>query len=97
LLCVCPVVRRPAAGGLASAALFAVIVLLAAAAFGRHYRSAGRAAAAGGIGLAAFDATMLIAITFADPAVIWPIIVGMTASLARVTFTTRTPRCVLTG
>jgi len=29
--------------------------------------------------------------------VIWPIIVGMTASLTRITFTTRTLRSVLTG
>jgi hypothetical protein len=77
--------------------LITAIGLLAAAAFGRHYRSAARAAAAGCIGLAALDATMLIAITLADPAVIWPIIVGMTASLARITFTTRTLRFVLTG
>jgi len=78
-------------------ALITVVVLLAAAAFGRHYRWAGRTAAAGCIGLAALDATMLIAITLADPTVIWPIIVGMTASLTRITFTTRTLRSVLTG
>ena len=79
------------------AALITVIVLLGAAAFGRHYRPAGRAAAAGCIGLAVLDATMLIGITLADPAAMWPIIVGMTASLARITFTTRSLRSVLAG
>ncbi|MGN6171647.1 MAG: hypothetical protein ACTHPS_01590 [Streptosporangiaceae bacterium] len=79
------------------AALITVIALLGAAAFGRHYRSAGRAAAAGCIGLTVLDATMLITITLADPVVMWPVIVGITASLARITFTTRTLRSVLAG
>jgi hypothetical protein len=79
------------------AALITAIVLLAAAAFGRHYRSAGRAAAAGCIGQAVLDATMLIAITVADPVVMWPVIVGITASLARITFTIRALRSVLAG
>ena len=78
-------------------ALITAIGLLAAAAFGKHYRPAGRAAAAGCIGMAALDATMLIATTLAAPAVIWPIMVAATASLARITFTTRTLHSVLTG
>jgi hypothetical protein len=76
-------------------ALITAISLLAAAAFGRHYRPAGRAAAAGCIGITALDATMLIAITFAGPAVIWPIIVAAAASAARITFTARALRTVL--
>jgi hypothetical protein len=88
-----PVGARVVAG----AALITVIALLGAAAFGRHYRSAGRAAAAGCIGLTVLDATMLITITLADPVVMWPVIVGITASLARITFTTRTLRSVLVG
>lgn len=81
----------------AGAVLITVIALLAAAAFGQHYRSAGRAAAAGCIGITALDATMLIAFTLAAPAVIWPIVVAMTASLARITFSARTLRTVLAG
>lgn len=88
-----PVSARVVAG----AALITVIGLLGAAAFGRRYRPAGRVAAAGCIGLAVLDATMLIGITFADPVVMWPVIVGMTASLARITFTTRSLRSVLVG
>ena len=81
---------------LLGAALIIAIGLLAAAAFGKHYRSAGRAAA-GCIGMTALDTTLLIAATLAAPAVIWPIMVAVTASLARITFTTRTLHSVLTG
>jgi hypothetical protein len=78
-------------------ALITIICLLAAAAFGRHYRSAGRAAAAGCAGLTALDATMLIAITFAVPTVIWPVIVAAAASAVRISFATRSLRSVLTS
>jgi hypothetical protein len=81
---------------LAGTALIAVIGLLAAAAFGTHYRSAGRAATAGCIGMTALDTTMLIAAALAAPAVIWPIIMAVTASLARISFTARTLHSVLT-
>ena len=76
-------------------ALITVIGLLAAAAFGSRYRSAVRAAAAGCAGLTALDVTMLIAITLAVPAVIWPVVVAAVASAARITFATRTLRSVL--
>jgi hypothetical protein len=76
-------------------ALITAIGLLAAAAFGRRYRSAGRAAAAGCIGITALDVTMVITVTLAAPAVIWPIIVAAAASAARITFTARTLRSVL--
>jgi hypothetical protein len=76
-------------------ALITIIGLLAAAAFGSRYRSAGRAAAAGCAGIAALDATMLIAITLAVPAVIWPVIVAAMASAVRITFATRSLRWVL--
>ena len=82
---------------LLAVALIIAIGLLAAAAFGKHYRSAGRSAAAGCIGMTALDTTMLIAATLAAPAVIWTIMVAVTASLARITFTTRTLHRVLTG
>lgn len=78
-------------------ALITAIGLLAAAAFGSHYRSVGRAAAMGCLGIIALDAAMLIAITLAVPAVIWPVIVAMAASTARLTFTTRTLPSVLAG
>jgi hypothetical protein len=77
--------------------LITIIGLLAAAAFGSRYRSAGRAAAAGCAGIAALDATMLIAITLAVPAVIWPVIVAAVASAVRITFATRSLRWVLAG
>jgi len=78
-------------------ALLTVIGLLAAAAFGAHYRRVGRAAAAGCMGIFALDATMLIAITFAVPAVIWPVVMAAVASVARTTFTARILRSVLAG
>jgi hypothetical protein len=78
-------------------ALITIIGLLAAAAFGRRYRSAGRAAAAGCAGIAALDATLLIAITLTVPAVIWPVIVAAVASAVRITFATRGLRWVLAG
>jgi hypothetical protein len=52
---------------------------------------------AGCIGIAALDAAMLIAVTVATPVVIWPVIVAMVASAARIIFTTRTLRLVLDG
>lgn len=77
------------------AALITVIGLLAAAAFGRHYRSATRAAAAGCAGIAMLDAAVAIAVIFTAPPVIWPVLVAATASAARITFATRSLRSVL--
>jgi hypothetical protein len=73
-------------------ALITVIGLLAAAAFGAHYRSAGRAATAGCIGMTALDTALLVAVPLAVPAVIWPVIVAMAASAARITFATHSLR-----
>jgi hypothetical protein len=70
-------------------ALITAIALLATAAFSRHYRAAGRAAAAGCISMAIIDAALLSAITFAALPMIWPVIVAMAASAARITFTAR--------
>jgi hypothetical protein len=78
-------------------ALITVIGLLAAAAFGRRYRPAVRAAAAGCVGIAVLDATVAIAVTLAVPAVIWPVIVAAAASAVRISFATRSLRLVLTG
>lgn len=82
---------------LLGAALITVIGLLAAAAFGRHYRSAVRAAAAGCAGVIVLDATLAVAVTLAVPAVIWPVIVAAAASAVRISFATRSLRSVLTG
>jgi hypothetical protein len=76
-------------------ALITAIGLLAAAAFGSRYRSVGRAGAAGCLGITALDATMLAVIMLAAPAVIWPVIVAVSASVARLTFATCNLRPVL--
>jgi hypothetical protein len=77
--------------------LITVIGLLAIAALGSHYRSVGRAGTAGCIGIAALDATMLIAVPLTAPAVAWPLVLAVTASVVRITCTARTLRPVLTG
>ncbi len=78
-------------------ALITVIGLLAAAALGSQYRSVSRAGAAGCVGMTALDATLLITVMFAIPAVAWPTILAVAASAARLTFTARTLRPVLAG
>jgi hypothetical protein len=82
---------------LLGAALITVIGLLAAAAFGRRYRPAVRAAAAGCAGVIMLDAAVAITVTLAVPAVIWPVIVAAAASAVRISFATRSLRSVLTG
>jgi hypothetical protein len=79
------------------AALISVIGLLAAAAFGRRYRSARRAGAAGCAGITALDSIMLITVMLAIPVLIWPLILAAAASAARLTFSARALRAVLTG
>jgi hypothetical protein len=86
-----PVGVRIAVGG----ALITVIALLATAACSGHYRWAGRAAAAGCIGITALDAAVLITVILAAPTVVWPFTLAMIASLARITFSARILRCVL--
>ena len=71
---------------------------LAAAAFGRRYRSARRCAgAAGCAGITALDSIMLITVMVAIPVLIWPVILAAAASAARLTFSARALRAVLTG
>lgn len=77
--------------------LITAIGLLAIAALGSHYRSVGRAGTAGCIGIAALDSTMLIAVPLTAPAVAWPLVLAVTASVVRITCTARTLRPVLTG
>ena len=77
--------------------LISIIGLLATAAFGSKYRSVGRAGAAGCVGITVFDAAMLITVTLALPAVIGPMTLPLAASAARLIFTARALRPVLTG
>jgi hypothetical protein len=77
--------------------LISIIGLLATAAFGSKYRSVGRAGAAGCVGITVFDAAMLITVTLALPAVIGPITLALAASAARLIFTARALRPVLSG
>jgi hypothetical protein len=79
------------------AVLITAVGLLISAAFGSHYRSAGRAGTAGCAGITAVDAAMLATVTLAGPVLIWPLILAMAASAARLTFTARTLRLVLTS
>ena len=46
---------------------------------------------------ATLDAAMIIALMLAVPAMIWPMILPVAASMARITFTARTLRPVLAG
>jgi len=77
--------------------LITVIGLLTAAAFGRRYISARRAGAAACIGITTLDGVMLITVMLAIPVLIWPVILAVAASAARLTFTARALRAVLTG
>ena len=79
------------------AALITVIGLLAAAAFGQRYLSARRAGAVACVGITALDGVMLIAAVLAIPVLAWPVILAAAASIARLTFTARALRAVLTG
>ncbi len=78
-------------------ALITVIGLLAFAAFGRHYRSVGRAGLAGCMGITALDAVMLFAAMSAAPVVVGPMILAVAASAARIIFAAGTLRPVLAG
>jgi len=77
--------------------LITVIGLLAAAAFGRRYLSARRAGAVACVGITVLDGVMLIAVVLAIPVLIWPVILAAAASAARLAFTARALRAVLTG
>jgi hypothetical protein len=79
------------------AALITVIGSLATAAFGRRYRSARRAGAAACAGITALDSIILITVMLAIPVLIWPVILAAAASAARLTFSARALRAVLTG
>jgi hypothetical protein len=82
---------------LIGAALITVTGLLAAAALGKRYRPVGQAATAGCAGIAALDATLLIAAPLAARPIIWPLVLAMAASAARITFTARAIAPIITG
>ena len=77
-------------------ALVAVIVLLAVAARSTRYRSVGRAGAAGCIGIALLDAAMITGVLAADPAVRLAAVIAVAASAARIGYSARLLRPVLT-
>lgn len=77
--------------------LITVVGLLAAAAFGRRYLSARRAGAVACAGITVLDGVMLITAVLVIPVLVWPVILAAAASIARLTFTTRALRAVLTG
>ena len=79
------------------AVLITVIGLLTAAAFGQRYLSARRAGAVACMGITVLDGVMLIAVVFAIPVLIWPVILAAAASAARLTFSARALRTILTG
>ena len=79
------------------AVLITVIGLLAAAAFGQRYLSARRAGAVACMGITVLDGVMLIAVVLAIPVLIWPVILAAAASAARLTFSARALRVILTG
>ncbi len=77
--------------------LISVIGLLAAAAFGARYQLAARAGAAGCVGTALLDTVMIIGVSLAIPSVTWVTIGAIAASTARIAFSARTLRPILTG
>jgi hypothetical protein len=78
-------------------ALLAVVAVLATAATSRrHYRRT-RLAAIGAVGLVLLDTTMLAAVMFAAPVLVWPMAVAIPASLARIALTLRALPPVVVG
>jgi hypothetical protein len=74
-----------------------VIVVLVTAAASRHDYSRTRLAAPAGIGLVVLDTAALAAVLFAAPALVWPMAIAIPVSLARIAFTLRSLRHVLTS
>jgi hypothetical protein len=77
--------------------LITVIGLLAVAAFGQRYLSARRAGAVACMGITVLDGVMLITVMLAIPVLIWPVILAAAASAARLIFSARALRVILTG
>jgi hypothetical protein len=77
-------------------ALMTVAALLAVAAFGGRYRETALAGTAGCVGTVALDASMIVAVAVADPAITWVAVTAMTASAIRAVVCARLLRPVLT-
>jgi hypothetical protein len=78
-------------------ALIAVIGLLAAAALGQGYRQVCHAGAAGCVGIATIDTAMVTAVIVMVPVLAWPMILAIAVSTARLSFTARNLRSVLSA
>jgi hypothetical protein len=78
----------PAAGVAAVTLLAVVAALITSATSRRSYRRA-RLGTAGGIGLIALDLTMLAAVILVAPTMVWPMLVAVPVSLARIGVTLR--------
>lgn len=81
-------VPRPVALAAVVALLAVVAALVTSATSRRSYRRA-RLGTAGGIGLVAVDLTMLAAVILVAPTVVWPMLVAVPVSLARIGLTLR--------
>jgi hypothetical protein len=81
-------VPAPAAAVFGLALLSVVATLLAAATSRRSYRRA-RLGTAGGLGLVGLDLTMLTAVLLLAPTLVWPMLVAIPVSLARIGLTLR--------
>jgi hypothetical protein len=79
----------------AGLALTTVVALLAIAARSIRYRPTGRAGAAGCIGIATLDVSMIIGVMAVAPAGAWALVIAMAASVARLGLSARLLRPVL--
>jgi hypothetical protein len=73
----------PAAAMMAIALLAVVVMLITSATSRRSYRRA-RLGTAGSIGLVVLDATMLAGVLLAAPTIVWPMLIAIPVSLARI-------------
>jgi hypothetical protein len=85
----------PAAAVLYGATLLAVVASLLASATSRRSYRAARLGTVGGLGLVALDATMLATVVLIAPTLVWPMMVAVPVSLARIGLTVRSlPRAL---
>ncbi len=73
-------------GAVWAMALFSVVAILIAAATSRHSYRRTRLGTAGALALVVLDATMIAAVLFLAPMLVWPMAVALPASLARIGF-----------
>lgn len=75
--------------------LLGIVAILAIAATSHRDYGRTQLAAAGGIGLIVLDTAMLTAVVLAAPTLVWPMVLAIPASLARIGFTARSVPRVL--